>query len=668
MARHPLVRSVAAATAALTGVTIAGLVTTGTAQAAGHSQHRHQVTSASRWTRHVHGSTLAASHRVQVKVWLATRDADGLTALATTVSDPHSATYAHYLTSAEYDSRFAPTRAEVASVTAWLRAAGLRVEGSDAAHHYVAASGSAAAINTAFTAGIKQYHVAGQAVTGATEPITVPSPLATSVTAVTGIDTLGHQVTPNIDRGGPDPALRRPVRSSDLGPPAGFVNAPPCSAYYGQKQANNLPAFEGEHLPYAVCGYVPRQLRSVYGLTGTRLTGRGQTIAITDAFESPWLLKDANTYARRHGDQRFRRGQFTSRSDTDYDPAKVEACGGNDWYSEQSLDVEAEHAMAPDASVVYYGAASCYDDDLMAAMARAVSDNKASIVSNSWGEPTYVTLDDGTVVPVIDDALVTAYESILKQGAVQGIGFYFSSGDGGDEAAAYGVKQTDYPASDPWVTAVGGTALAIDRHGRRDFETGWGTKKWALSADESTWSDTGLLYGAGGGCSAWFTSKPFYQRLVRTGCSGRAVPDIAMNADPNTGMLIGQTQHFSLRTRFGKGTHYGEYRIGGTSLASPLLAGLNAAAQQGRSRIGFANTLIYLVGPATAYDVTPQGDRGNVRIDYVNGLNKADGTVASVRTFDEDSSLTTGRGWDEVTGVGAPTLEYDLAVHLLRLP
>ena len=76
-------------------------------------------------------------------------------------------------------------------------------------------------------------------------------------------------------------------------------------------------------------------------------------------------------------------------------------------------------------------------------MAQAVSDNQASMVTNSWGEPTFVTLDDGTVVPVIDDALVAAYESVFLQGAVQGIGFYFSSGDNGDELATYGVKQTD---------------------------------------------------------------------------------------------------------------------------------------------------------------------------------------------------------------------------------
>ena len=292
-------------------------------------------------------------------------------------------------------------------------------------------------------------------------------------------------------------------------------------------------------------------------------------------------------------------------------------------------------------------------------MAQAVSDNRASMVTNSWGDPTFETLDDGTVVTTIDDATVAAHESVFLQGAVQGIGFYFSSGDDGDELANSGLKQTDYPASDPYVTSVGGTALAVNRRGDRAFETGWGTERYSLDPTQG-WTSPTFLYGAGGGYSAWFTSRPWYQRGVVTGGSGRAVPDVAMDADPNTGMLVGQTQVFSEPTVFGQGTRYGEYRVGGTSLASPLMAGLNADAQQGHRRIGFANPLIYGLAKRHVYfDVTPRSsDPGNVRVDYVNGLNASAGTRASVRTFDQDSSLTTRRGWDTVSGVGSPTARY----------
>ena len=96
------------------------------------------------------------------------------------------------------------------------------------------------------------------------------------------------------------------------------------------------------------------------------------------------------------------------------------------------------------------------------------------------------------------------------------------------------------------------------------------------------------------------------------------------------------------------------------------MAGIQADAQAGRGRIGFANPLIYSLARSRNnpyYDVTPQGDQGNVRSDFVNGLNASDGLRYTVRTFDQDSSLTTGPGWDDVTGVGAVTARYIAAVN-----
>jgi subtilase family serine protease len=500
-----------------------------------------------------------------------------------------------------------------------------------------------------------------------------------AVTAVTGLDTLAHWVTPASE---PDVPGQDNGHRVTLGAPAGFVNAGPCSSWYGEKTySGSTPV--GDDLPYAVCGYTPSQFRSVYGVTASGRTGRGVTVAFTDAFEAPTLSSDADTYATRHGDAAFTTGQYTQTHGRGYDPQRVADCGGNGWYGEQSLDLEAIHGIAPEADVAYYGAASCYDDDLMGVLAQAVSDDSASLISNSWGEPTVVQVPDPADptrtldVPTVDDSLAAAYESIFMQGAAQGQGFYFSSGDDGDDVAAWGLKQTDYPASDPLVTAVGGTALAVGRSGARTFETGWGTNKYSLRSD-GTWRSVGYLYGAGGGCAltgdrsepelgivahyGTTFAKPAYQ--TGTTCSSRGVPDIAMDGDPTTGMLVGETQAFGAQTVWGKGVKYGEYRIGGTSLASPLMAGLNAVAQQGRSRIGFANPLIYSTAVrSTLFDVTPQGDAGNVRVDYANGLNGDAGTLVSVRTLDTDASLTTAPGWDVVTGNGSPTAAYIAAVN-----
>jgi subtilase family serine protease len=584
---------------------------------------------------------------VHARVWLTPRNAAQLDALAQAVSDPSSAQYGQFLTADQYNAQYAPTATQVGQVTQWLTGSGLSVTATGPDNHFVAVAGSASAIASAFGTPLADYVVNGKKTQAPATDVSVPDSLAGLITAVTGLSTLGHAVKP-----------------ADFGAPDAFVNATPCSNYYGQQAARTLPRFQHETLPYAVCGYNPKQLRGAYGVDGfgnTQSLGRGQTVAITDAYDEPSLLADANRYAQRQGDQPFSRGQFQDRSVPE-DASTGDDCGGNGWYGEQALDVEAVHGMAPGANVLYYGAASCFDDDLLAALSQVVHDNKASIVTNSWGEPTFFVVD-GRLFSTIDDSLVAAYESIFKQGAVQGIGFMFSSGDAGDELANTGYAHPDYPTGDPWVTSVGGTSLAIDRRNNRAFETGWGTEKYGLSSDGTSWALTvPFLYGAGGGISQVFP-EPVYQRGVVGHVTGRAVPDVGMDADPTTGMLVGQTQNFSLPSTFGPaGVHYGEYRIGGTSLASPLFAGAQAVAQanEGGRRIGFANPLIYFLArsPGEFYDVTPQGDPGNVRADYANGQNGNDGILYSVRTFDQDSSLTTNRGWDDVAGVGSLTSNY----------
>ena len=603
-------------------------------------------------------ATVPAGQTVSAKVWLAPNNATALAALAKAVTDPSSAQYRHYLSHSQYVSQFAPTAAQVASVKAWLTSAGLTVKSVGPDNHYVAVSGAASAVSAAFGTKLGLFMVNGKQVQAPTSDVSVPATVGATVLAVSGLTPVGHM-----------------VRKADLGAPSGFVNATPCSSYYGEKMATTLPKFNGRTLPYAPCGYVPSQLRSAYGIKGSGLNGAGQTVAITDAFDASTLQADANTYATSHGDPAFAAGQFSDRSVPEPQPADpdyshVADCGGNGWYGEQTLDVEAVHGMATGAKVDYYGARSCYDDDLLAQLAQVVTDNDASIVTNSWGQPTFVVIG-GVLYITIDQNLVNAYDSIFEQGAVQGIGFYYSSGDLGDDLDAYGYAHPDFPAGDPWVTAVGGTSLGVGSNGARTFETGWGTSKWSLSG--SSWVNTiPFQYGAGGGFSEIF-EQPWYQDGIvkQNPTGGRAVPDIGMDADPTTGMLVGETQDYELSSVFGgPGVHYGEFRIGGTSLASPLLAGVQAVVQQGaNNRIGFANPLIYWLkatqhGNSVFFD--PKGgrvpDAGNVRSDYANGYNATNGLLYSIRTFNQDSSLITSQGWDDVTGVGTVSAGYIAAV------
>lgn len=381
-------------------------------------------------------------------------------------------------------------------------------------------------------------------------------------------------------------------------------------------------------------------------------------VAITDAYASPYIAADAATYAAKHGDAAYRAGQLKQVLPAKY--TNTEDCSAAGWYGEETLDVEAVHAVAPGADITYVGSASCMDDDLLDSLSKVVDKHLADIVSNSWGDIEANQTPD----------LAAAYDQVFKLGAVQGIGFYFSSGDNGDEVVNTGQKQVDTPANSAWVTAVGGTSLAVGRGDKYQWETGWGTEKAALSADGKSWTNFPGAYtsGAGGGTSAT-VAEPFYQKGIvpnslakaNSEKGNRVVPDIAAIADPNTGFKVGQTQ-----TLPEGGTAYSEYRIGGTSLAAPVIAAVQALAQEARggAPIGFANPAIYARYASHAkvyHDVTdnPTGyGLAVARLDFANGYDAADGILTSVRSLGKDSSLKAVRGYDDVTGVGSPAQGY----------
>lgn len=311
------------------------------------------------------------------------------------------------------------------------------------------------------------------------------------------------------------------------------------------------------------------------------------------------------------------------------------------WYGEETLDVEAVHGMAPSAKIVFVGAPNNYQD-LDAALNHVVDKHLAQIVTNSYGFPTEI-LPQGYIKP---------YEDTLIQAAVEGIGVYFSSGDNGDETSTLGYATPDYPASSPWVTAVGGTSLAVDKSNTRVFETGWGTSNYNCDKTTLASTRTSWLYGSGGGVSRIFAVPSYQSGLIFNGhaVSGRAVPDVSALGDPQTGLLIGQTQTFP------DGVYYDEYRIGGTSLSSPIFAGLMALFdQKSGSPHGFANPLFYKNAGAF-YDVISV-KTAVVRSNFVNGVDATDGTIDSLRTFDDYSgspTQSTAPGWDDVTGLGSP--------------
>ncbi|WEO97799.1 S53 family peptidase [Streptomyces sp. FXJ1.172] len=579
----------------------------------------------------------ANSAQVNARVYLAGRDAAGLAAYAKAVSDPASPSYGKYLSAKKAQARFGATKAQVAAVKSWLTSAGLTV--TSVTQHYVAVSGDAAAAEKAFGTKLHNYAKGSATYRAPAQAASVPAALQSAVLTVTGLDNAPHKAN----------------HDDQLPPPdAVFKNSGPFSSYFGSNIASTLPDAYGQKIPYAIKGYTGKQLRAAYGAGS--YTGKGVRVAITDAYASPTIAFDAGKYAVTNGDQAWTTGQLHQVLPDKY--SRIKECKAAGWYGEETLDVEAVHAVAPNADVTYVGSASCYDDDLLDSLAKVVDNHLADIVSNSWGDTEASQTPD----------LAAAYDQVFQLGAVQGIGFYFSSGDNGDEVANTGTKQVDSPANSAWVTAVGGTSLAVGKDNSYEWETGWGTEKAVLAADGKSWTNFPGAYtgGAGGGTSKT-VPQPYYQKGIvpkalataNNADGNRVVPDIAAIADPNTGFLVGQTQTFPDGTE-----QYSEYRIGGTSLAAPTIAAIQALAEEARGKaIGFANPLIYADygKKGVFHDVTdhPTGtDLAVARVDFANGYDKAGGLLYSVRSLGKDSSLSAVKGYDDVTGVGSPADGY----------
>ena len=600
----------------------------GTAIAAPSSPRSTLHGSAPAWANSVNFKGAADPNgTVGFRVYLGWQNAAAAGAFARAVSDPNSPQYGHYLTSAQFRNQFAPSQSQVGAVQSWLKSQGFTVDYTPNNNHYVAAEGTVAQAQTAFGAQFGMYTVKGQTVRSPSSDVSVPASLF--VTGVIGLDDSAIFV--------------RTDHIKDAPPSGGFRNAPPLSAYWAEKvspyayPAGFTDVSSPATAPWSVKGNTPAQIKGAYGITGT-YDGAGQTVAIIDAYASPTILADVNQWSINRGLPTMSNSQLVQVVPPGvYKRPQNPKQDPQGWYGEETLDVEAVHGMAPGAKIVFVGSPNNYQD-LDAAMNHVVDRQLAQIVTNSYGFSTEL-LPPGYVKP---------FEDTLIQAAAEGIGVYFSSGDNGDETATVGYATPDWPASSPWVTAVGGTSLGVDKSNARALETGWGTSNYNCDPSTLVCTRTGWLYGAGGGVSRLFAA-PWYQSGL--GQSGRAVPDVAALGDPQTGLLMGQTQAFP------DGVYYAEFRIGGTSLSSPIFAGLMALLdQKAGTPHGFANPLFYTHADKF-YDVLSV-KTAVARRNFVNGVDASNGTVDRLRTFDDYSgspTQQTGPGWDNVTGLGTPS-------------
>ena len=315
----------------------------------------------------------------------------------------------------------------------------------------------------------------------------------------------------------------------------------------------------------------PQTLWQVYmGGTYNNDSGSGETIGIVDDSDPPTLQSDLNLFDKFYGIPNF----TLTVEDNGITPTLASSI-------ETATDVEWAHAMAPGAAIELEFASDGSVDGICAAANELIEQNNhPNPISISWGFP--------------EGPWVSAYTNIFATAAAEGIQVFAGSGDYG----AYNLGQTlsvNYPASDPNVIGVGGTTLY--ENGSSYYETGWN--------------------GSGGGYSAYFT-EPYYQTVAGVPQVGdipgfRAVPDVACDADPNSGVIV-----------FVEGQ---KYSGNGTSLATCLMAGIDAdSLWMHNFSLDQANLyMAYKEGGNRFYDIT-SGNNG-----YYN----------------------CGTGWDAVTGLGS---------------
>jgi subtilase family serine protease len=631
----------------------------------------------------------SAAGRVTVSVYLKGREEQSLKALIGAVSNPASPQYQQFVTPKQFHQLFSPSPVAAAAVERFLRTSGLRVGYVPGNRSYVTASGSLDAIERAFGVRERLFRYQGLTLRGTLDNPRLPRALAAVVQYVGGLDETDRLVRSAAQT--PTPTDERP--SAPPGP--GYATPGPCSTYWADHSATVTPPAHqyGSTLPWTPCGYTPPQIRAAYGVDRTNLTGAGVTVGITDAFASPTIVSDVNTFSQHYGLPLLNNSNFQQLGvpgTANFPENRFDPQG---WFGEETLDVEWVHVMAPGAKIVFAGGQNS-DVPLDHALINMIDNHTADIITNSWGiygEPNA-------------PGHIKADEQAFEQAAAEGISVLFSSGDDGDVAALTGLAQGSWPATSPYVTAVGGTSLALhDASGAKD-EWGWGTYTATLTG--STMSNSGtavtgtawepwpptFLYGAGGGISVNFL-QPGYQAgvvptavatsttradgsTVRFNSPHRVIPDIAMDADPNTGVLVGETYQISGDalidagcTPLGNGYEYCERRLGGTSLASPLFAGVVALVDQarksaGKGPIGFLNPALYSTGSASAAirDVlAPSAPTAVLRNTGATGQSTTLRTINSVPEGTTgpviegaDTSLRTTAGWDDVTGLGTP--------------
>jgi len=511
-------------------------------------------------------------------------------ALKSLISRGHSA-----LTPAQFDARYAPSTATIATIRKWARAQGLTVTSVSASRELVTLSGSSTAFGRALHTGFASFHSSQNGSFYAiTRAARLPGSFASSVAAVVGLSSLGRVSVPH-------PAVRSAADLqagesgaqtllAELGlPPVSFPVTPPVhigpigpilpTGHRAATASSGVPTID-----YPT-QYTPQNFWSMYDAPSSE-TGSGQQLSIIAEGNVSQPKADLATFEKDYKLSKVTWNQInvgTASSDTS---------GDDEW----DLDSQYSTAFAPGVTKLnVFVAPSLDDSDVLTTIEKWVTDDLGPQGSFSAGECDLLADADG---------FLTGLDTALEQADAQGQTLFSAAGDTGSQCPALtgvngvpaGIPDTDYPASSPYGIGVGGTTVLS-----------------SAPLTEIAW------YAGGGGFSPLESTPSFQSGTSVYGVGpmiARGVPDVSLDADPESGydVVVDGTVE----------------AVGGTSASTPSWQGIWARVQAAHGgKLGFAGPVLYKTEPSTAFHDITVG---------ANGL------------------YTAGPGYDLVTGLGTPDI------------
>ena len=538
------------------------------------------------------GSTPAATP-VTVSIIFKVNHAQQLTQRITAVSTP-GPLFRHYLTVAQFAADYGRSNETISRLTQYLSR--FRITSVVMPNNLVVtAQGTAGEFDQAFRVRIENQAYDGKTFHAPQGAPTIPDGMAGKVLAVLGLSNYGQAV-------------------SQLATPVGMT----------QPSSNSTTPPAGMRTPATVI-----QQYNVGPLYNAGFEGQGQTIGIVTLA----ALNPQDAYTFWTDNNLSVPSNRITLVNVNGGPGPVSATSGS---TETTVDVEQSGALAPQANIIVYQAPNGGGTGFVDAYFTAVTQNLAESVSSSWGT-SETAIMKGIGLGFVSPGYPQAFNEAYMEGAVQGISMFAASGDAGAYAASRatgGPKNLSVgmPSDSPYVTSGGGTTLP----GTQNYVTKYGTCSVTVSQQrtwgrdylfplyacfgypsEAAWA-TAKAIGGGGGYSLLYPT-PSYQKgvsgvntfsavpwltpinnntawlfnpnpsVVVGTASGRNIPDLAMNADPQTGYAVYSSTLFNTKYR---STDWAQ--VGGTSFVAPQLAGLTALINGDvGARVGFWNPQIY---------------------------------------------------------------------------